>query len=196
MPSHHPAAVCIATTARKRPILVVVLSLVMFALVGCGAYITLVTATYFTRGLVLSGTLAVLFLASLGACFLGGAWRVFAAGFTLCGWGYLLLQYGPFLRTFEYRAVLPGYAPSLRDSLITTQLLDQLHVKVCRSVPIKDWSLSESDKVADAFELVPTYIAFMDIGHSLWALLFGIVGGFTALYLSRSCHPLAIQRGA
>ena len=136
------------------------LGLVLFVAVGCAA---LVHANELVASAVYSVTLLVLFVAIVRGLFGADSGRVFWLGFAIFGWGYVWLAYGEI-------QILGLGLPATR-ALATTKLLDFVYLAIWRSGP-------------DPFVADPEH--FMTIGHSLFALVFGFVGGLLSWYFHRT----------
>jgi hypothetical protein len=122
-------------------------------------------------------------LAALYAVYRKGQRRAFWAALAAFGWGYLLLAFGPWCET------------SVRPRLLTTNLLDALlpvlHPAPDMTVrlwdattgrPVNSVAFSPHGKVLSWRAMTAGTPAaarerFQDVGHSLTALLVGVLGG-------------------
>jgi hypothetical protein len=160
--------------------------------VGCAA---LVYATSLWAQLVVTATFAALLAAGVGAFYLPDKSRAFAGGFAICGWGYLLLSQQPWLENMKSdlltTAALNRLEPMLRDSK-----------QVAADSPNARYFLGSRVVAPAGHDMVPgmTYaryveltsrdrgrnisasglvaqLNFHEIGHALWAILLGCIGG-------------------
>ncbi|MEX2120580.1 MAG: hypothetical protein WD847_13380 [Pirellulales bacterium] len=135
---------------------------------GCAA---LVYATPVWARIVVTATLAALLAAGVGAFYLPDKSRAFAGGFAICGWGYLLLSQQPWLE-------------NMKGDLLTTAALNQLEPMLKDpKQPVADSPdmrvVMMQDQLRRTFRplgVVPNS-NFQQIGHSLWAILLGCIGG-------------------
>jgi hypothetical protein len=104
----------------------------------------------------------VLFVAIVRGLFGADSGRVFWLGFAIFGWGYLLVAYGEAEIELILRLGLPD-----RPALATTKLLYFVYLAIWPSGP---------DPFAGGAD------DFMTIGHSLFMLVFGFVGGLLSSY--------------
>jgi hypothetical protein len=147
----------------------------LFALVALTAVacVALPHATRVWAASVFSLTVAVLVVAAFLAAFRRGADRAYWAGFAAVGWLYLLLVFGPALRE------------TVGPALATELLLDELRERVQRR--ITDSSGMEEDDYSFLVNDVRHYSNFLPlaphfnrVGHSIWSLLFALLGGLLA----------------
>ncbi|MFI5460003.1 MAG: hypothetical protein ACHRXM_31675 [Isosphaerales bacterium] len=161
--------------------------------------------------LLFTMTIGVLVVSLLGALFHRGLARQFWAGFAVCGWFYMLLNFGPWFES----AVSPY--------LFTTACLDLIYPRVAapeRTAMVSDdvakvglaspfegppsppaniwehWTTIDNAKagffVANDFDVTRSK-PFQLIGHSVWALLFAYLGGVIARHFARlGANPSAI----
>jgi len=141
-----------------------------------------VAGTYEWADTVFTISLGVILVATLAAVFLSSASRTFWRGFCLIAWIYMFLVFGPM-------------ADELRQHLVTDRAL-----KVCQRVlaPIQ-----AAKYVRPGFELQQvgenryrtgprsnfdiwggSWEALQRTGHSVWAILLGLVGGYLAVVFS------------
>src|SRR5206468_8102648 len=111
-------------------------------------------------GVMFMATLGLLATATLGAAYRRGRSRAFYAGFALFGFGYLALALSPAIGPF----------------LATTMLLKWIYELVN---PIIGYS-QEGSLIIYLRTRTGDPEQFQRLGHSLFALLFGLVGGLTA----------------
>jgi hypothetical protein len=166
------------------------MGIVLVAAVGLAA---LVSPSPAWAGAIFLVTCVVLGLAIVGAIYRRGASRAFWVGVCVFGWGYLALltlvaNYGGGILPSP-----PSPAPQMRivwalpfPPLLTSQILSTLRVRLGPEVP----SGGEPQWQTYWNIIVPYY----QIGHALWALLAGLVGGtlariFLALPPDRSGRP-------
>lgn len=169
------------------------------ALIGlCGvAVAALRYADDLVASLVFTGTLLAFGVASLGAAFRRGLSRASYAGFAAFGFGYLALCYGPFA------------ADAVRPNLATTKLLDFVGPRINQqagdadqvvldpfdaldmlplsrqTAPGRSSSRVVSSGTPFTLTLAPSASAeFMRVGHSLFSLLIGLLGGLVARHFA------------
>jgi hypothetical protein len=164
------------------------MGIVLVAAVGMAA---LVAPSPTWAGAIFLLTCAVLGLAIVGAIYRRGASRAFWVGFCVFGWGYLALlalvaNYGVGILPFPPSPASQIAWPIPFPPLLTSQILSALRVRVGHEVPSGGgpqwqtyWNI-----------ILPYY----QIGHALWTLLAGLVGGtlariFLALPADRSRRP-------
>jgi hypothetical protein len=169
--------------------------------VGLGAlrYPNKLWASFF-----ISITLGAMVVASLGAMFHRGLPQKFCAGYTICGWLYLLMNFGPW------------FGNQVGPYLFTTACLDLIYPRVAAveqtaMVPSskgavfglgggfgattapadgiwEHWTTIDSAakgfQVANDFDVIRS-LPFQLIGHALFALLFAYLGGLTARRFAR-----------
>lgn len=144
--------------------------LVAVPLVGLGCA-ALVYATPVWARIVVTATLAALLAAGVGAFYLPDKSRAFAGGFAICGWGYLLLSQQPWLE-------------NMKGDLLTTAALNR--VEPMLKDPKQPVADSPDMRFAVAQEQIRRALrapgvvpdsSFDRIGHSLWAILLGCIGG-------------------
>jgi hypothetical protein len=146
-------------------------------------------------------TIGAMVIGSLGAVFHRGLPQKFWMGYAMCGWLYLLMNFGPWFET----AVSPY--------LFTTAVLDLIYPHVAApeqtamlengtqvfglaggfgaSAPVNIWehwtkvdSAAEQYAIANNFDVARSK-PFQLIGHSLLALLFAYIGGLIARRFAR-----------
>ncbi|HEV3164637.1 MAG TPA: hypothetical protein VGZ22_11465 [Isosphaeraceae bacterium] len=156
--------------------------MILIAITGIGmAALTHPTATW-DAGL-LTATAIVLLSAGVAAGLLRGPRRAFWVGFTVFGLGYLLLS----------------ASPEIRPRLLTTSALDYLFPMVVRQPDmtpqevtqlefaraLKRWAEGPANPSSSpALDFTGLYRDFMQIGHTLVALLFAALGGFWAQWFA------------
>jgi hypothetical protein len=156
---------------------------VVIAGVGCAA---LSYANDLWRQIVVTLAVMLLLFSTLAAVLWQRHSRAFAMGFAVSGWLYLLLAFSPTL--------------ALRDDLLTDNAVACLYEKIHeeevgqyyrpdstfgpygRTIAsgtfqrIRIWDISGASSSSN-------FLDFADIGHVLWALIVGGVGGLTASFL-------------
>jgi len=150
-----------------------------------------------------SMTIGVLVVGLLGALFHRGLPRTLWAGFGVCGWFYMLLNFGPWFES------------EVSPYLFTTACLDLIYPRVAApertamlsghvakvglaggfggppSPPANIWEhWTTIDNAAAGFVVANNFDVnrsrpFQLIGHSLWALLFACLGGVIARHFAR-----------
>ncbi len=158
------------------------LAVVFFVAVGSAA---LANATDLWRQITVTLTVVCLLLATLAAVFSRGQTRLFAGGFALTGWLYMTLA---FVTAF-----------GLRDDLLTDSVIQWLSEVIHGD----DAAVSSGQAVADFDNDGDLDLVFVGlgngtfaqqtsslsnlqaIGHALWAIIVGWLGGVVALWLRR-----------
>jgi hypothetical protein len=132
--------------------------------------------------LMFTAVLTILLFSLLAAFF--DQYKTFWIGFVVFGWGYALLAFAP------------GAWIEVRPYLFTTRLLYALHFQmhdisgsdVIRANPVMNYDRIiriPSDTGLDSWHLTSAETeCFQRIGHSLSALLHGVVGGILAMILA------------
>jgi hypothetical protein len=110
----------------------------------------------------------------------GGTVRAFYLGFALCGWLYAL------------DSVVLNTSRA-HPALLTSIVLDQSLPYVIPHVFTRDQS-GQISGVIDSYEVSTS--SYYQIGHSLWALLSALAGGFAAAYFRDRQVKCAETRGA
>jgi hypothetical protein len=126
---------------------------------------------------VFSMTLVALFIAILGAVYRPAPGRAGWLGFVIFGWGYLVLSFGP------------GFRAEIRPQLVTAPLLEWLRPRIAPIPPPGEYYVQDLSG-----QLVvrgpDTADAFRRTGHSLSAVLFGLLGALAArAFASRRVPP-------
>jgi hypothetical protein len=146
----------------------------------------LVSSSRLWADAIFSATIAFCLVAALAAFFcVNHITRDFWRGFCVIAWAYLFLTFGPWS------------VGQVRSHLITDQLLR----------PIQRWlaPLQAARYVEPGFQLRQTsensyqtgpnsrysvwggdWQATQRIGHSVWTILLGVIGGYLAVYFSKS----------
>ncbi len=160
------------------------LLVVLFAAFGSAA---VANPTNFWLQITVTLVVGTLLASTLAALFGRGAKRSFAGGFAIAGWLYFSLTFS---------AVF-----NLRHDLLTGRAIDWLQVVILhgpRSVQsVSFWSDGSwtapgvrdgTIRIWDVSALRPPdkVRCFQDIGHSLWTIVVGYVGGIAATWLGRS----------
>jgi hypothetical protein len=126
-------------------------------------------------------TLVLHFTAILGAIYRRGRDRAGCLGFALFGWAYWNLSFGPWFRA------------EIGPQLVTTPLLEYLHPKIAPVPPPgaildpdgKGWFVRGTSGRWTLWGW-DTRDAFRRTGHSLGAVLFGLMGALVALAFERA----------
>lgn len=146
-------------------------------------------------------TVGALFAALLGLIFRQRASRAFWGGFALLGWGYLLLVFGPWFKDNVSHQLLTTKLldylhPKLQRSA-NAPVTYSAFTPTMTTVPRTGWSQSGATWSANTGAAVvggntttftvraiatPVPQHFMQVGHSLWALLLASAGGLLARY--------------
>lgn len=157
------------------------------------AYIAVVV-TAFVSGterwadFVFSLSIAIILVATLAALCLRDSRRTFWRGFCLVAWIYSALVFGP------------GLAGSIRSHLVTNEILRSFHRELASIYVARDVEPGfELQRVGDnVFRTGPnksfniwraSWLANQRTGHSVWAILLGLAGGYLATYFSRPPAP-------
>ncbi len=166
-------------------------------------------------GGMLTATLGLLGVGILGTCFRKGSRRAFWAGFSLFGWGYLIVSVGPW------------FASEIEPNLITRQGLAVLHafmhegrefdratVTVGSNAPfqtiqnkladlksrgidnVKLKMSSDPNSAMSTLILTANFADFMRIGHCLFALIAGGIGGMIAAQFHKAEERLSCPDAA
>jgi hypothetical protein len=124
--------------------------------------------------LTFTATLTILLFSLLAAVF--DRHKTFWIGFAIFGWGYAILSCGP------------GARNDIRPYLFTTHLLDALHLQMngppASNEPADFDLLTALTKLDVVNRKSDESECFQRIGHSLLALLHGVVGGILAVFLA------------
>ncbi len=157
------------------------LAVVCFAAVGSAA---LADATDLWRQIIVTLTIVCLLFASLAAVFSRGRPRVFASGFALTGWVYLAIA---FVSVF-----------GLRDDLLTDKAIHWLGETIHKENQVAGASQAyadfDNDGMLDLFvsmgngtftQATKSLPNLTSIGHALWTVVVGWLGGVVALWLRR-----------
>ena len=150
------------------------------ALVGFGC-VALYNANETWATAVLFFTVVVLLVAILGAIYLQP--RAFYVGMCIFGWGYLLLTDGP------------PIGEAVKPLAATDALLDVIYKTMQHGIVVdpsgivildSDGARMINNRGPTRFaSLMPIRKHFQAVGHSLFALLFGIIGGAVGEWFSR-----------
>jgi hypothetical protein len=137
---------------------------------GCAA---LTRSTPLWASVVFTATVIVFVLATPRTLYSGGAVRAFHLGFALCGWLYLLDS--------VVMSVSQVHAPlnQVHAALLTTVVLDYSLPYVIPAVFTRNRS-GQINSVAGDYEVRKS--SYYQIGHSLWALVSSLAGGFVSVY--------------
>jgi hypothetical protein len=181
-------------------------SLTAFIVVAAIGLAALRDANDLWAGMLLLLALAAVAIAMMGAVILRGGERYWWAGFAFFGGGYLALAVGPWLSdTFQpqlgtsqvlrhaHDRMMASASPTLDDAELAE--LRQRRVEL-RSVFMQVRGRKESDPslIATKRELakvnqqlaaadaVPPFVQFQRVGHSLFTLLAGLLGGTVSVW--------------
>ena len=157
------------------------LAVVFVAAVGSAA---LANATDLWRQITLTSTVVCLLLVTLAAVFSAGRTRLFAGGSALTGWLYLMLA---FVSAF-----------GLRDDLLTDKMIQWLGETIHGDVGVVGAGQAmadfDNDGTLDLFvsmgngtfaQQTTPFPNLTSIGHALWTIIVGWLGGVVALWLRR-----------
>lgn len=162
------------------------LAVISFVALGSAA---LANATDLWRQITVTLTVICLLLATLAAVFSQGQTRLFAGGFALTGWLYLMLA---FVSAF-----------GLRDDLLTDSVIQWLGDAIHGEDGVASLGQTVADFNDDGMldlyvslgngtfsQMAPSLSNITAIGHALWAIVAGWLGGVVALWLRRkdSCE--------
>lgn len=165
---------------------------VLFAAIGCAAF---VNANDLWRQTIVTATVAALVIATLAAVVRQSQSRVFALGFAVTGWIYLVLV---FVSAFGLRddlltdkavtglfATIHGEQASQQQS-VRTVAFPPVGTRVAAGETImKLWDVSTGQAVsANAGGQKVELKNFADIGHSLWVIIVACLGGVVARVLA------------
>jgi hypothetical protein len=132
-------------------------------------------------------TIFVLLLGTLSAIFRQGNRRPFWIGFGLFGWVYLLLAFEPWADQDLAPALLSTHGIAWLESSLGNEkgqaVMNNVIVSTSHS-RIHLWNVSSGS---------PAVInpSFLQIGHSVLALLFGLFGGMVAGWMSGTAKRVA-----
>ncbi|MEX0713386.1 MAG: hypothetical protein WD278_13605 [Pirellulales bacterium] len=170
--------------------LVSLLLAVPLVALGCAA---LVYATPVWARIVVTATLAALLAAGVGAFYLPDKSRVFAGGFAICGWGYLLLSQQPWLENMKGDLLTTAALNRLEPMLPKQAVADSPDARYFLGsrvvAPARQTDMLPGVSYARYVELsrgrgrnisamgLVSQSSFHEIGHSLWAILLGCIGG-------------------
>jgi hypothetical protein len=136
------------------------------------AFAALRKPTFHAASLTMTAVLTILLFALLAAKF--GRYRTFAFGFAVFGWGYAVL------------ALAPGFWTDVRPYLIASHLLGDL-ANLLGLTNNRERSLNSNllprGSGLDAWFMTIHGERFQRIGHSLFAVLHGVFGGFLAVWI-------------
>jgi hypothetical protein len=140
--------------------------LMAFVLVSAVGLAALRNANELWEGTMLLLALAAVGMAILGAIFMRGRDRAWWIGFALFSGGYLLMTFAP------------GLSNEVRPKLGTTHLLDEVHHRLTPLVS-QDSTREQWFVFREWERNLP---ALQSVGHSLFALVAGLVGGMIAVW--------------
>jgi hypothetical protein len=118
-------------------------SLLTLTVILALAFAAVRSASPMWAGVIFSGAIAALAVATLAAIERRGRARSFARGFALCGWTYLALSCGPWLEH------------EVGPKLVTTAILEVVYPKVAQPVAGPTWGASTTSTVGFTFPNVP-----------------------------------------
>ena len=157
---------------------------VAFVSVACAA---LVYASLWWASICLTGAVIAQLAAILGVVYRRGSGRAFWLGFALLGCAYLLMAFAPGLdRVIGYR-------------LVTTKLFGLLQPKLQRTTIHSNASelalfpgegaLATVTETGRYYAPAPQWDHFQQAGHSLMAIVIGVLGGLLARYFYNTRQP-------
>jgi hypothetical protein len=138
----------------------------VFAL-GCAA---LPRSTPMWASVIFTATVVIFTLAFLRAINTDGVSRAFHIGLAICGWLYVM---DTAFRNHD------GSINNLHPALLTTVVLDRSLSHIIPDVFTRDQS-GQINGVTVEYEI--RMHSYYQIGHSLWALLSGLTGGWFAVF--------------
>jgi hypothetical protein len=125
-------------------------------------------------------TIFVLLLGTLAAIFRQGSRRPFWIGFGLFGWVYLLLAFEPWADQYVAPVLLSTHGIAWLEASVGSEkgqgVISNVIVTGNSNSMIRLWKFSNS---------------FLQIGHSVFALLFGLFGGMVAGWMSGTAKRVA-----
>ena len=158
------------------------------ALVGFGC-VALYNANEAWAGAAMGLTTFVLLVALVGACHSNS--RAFYTGACIFGWGYLILNYVPPMHeSIRPLAAMDAlldivYEPMQRDVTVDTNALNiDPHIWLKTNSHVEVSFISGPTGVIYIYRM-PIQKHFRAIGHSLFALIFAIIGGAVGQCFSR-----------
>jgi hypothetical protein len=176
-------------------------SLMSFVVVSAVGLAALRNASDLWAGMMLLAALAALGAATLGSLILRGKERCWWAGFAVFSGGYLALAVGPWFRenprpllgtthllTYAQQKIHPSpvlmnadlaSAQTAHDTLVAqfTRLKHNMRNPNNPAIIALQASLSSVDQEITVLRRTPTREQFQLVGHSLFAILAGLVGG-------------------
>jgi hypothetical protein len=155
-----------------------ILSLMAFVLVSAIGLAAVRNANEKWEGAMLLIALTAVGIAILGAVLTRGKDQAWWIGFALFSGGYLLLTFAPALS----REVV--------SKLGTTHLLEEVHYRIAPVVS----NNSNQDEWLAYREWERNLPAILSIGHSLFALLAGLLGGITAAWFHKKRETVGAQQ--
>jgi hypothetical protein len=152
---------------------------------------------------VFTGTLLFLFVSVLGVTFTRGRRRVFWGGFAIFGWGYSILALGP-----QFADLIGPHLLTSKMLMALQEVIPQFRIRAGDKVLVKwgnswyrstvlsvqngmyqihyDGYSSASDEVVPSNRIkVGEPVHFLRIGHSMFGLVFGLLGSALALRMSQ-----------
>lgn len=139
---------------------------VVFAIAICCA--ALRYASKLWASTVFTLTLGILFVGLLLAVYRRAEARAFWVGFSLLGWGYLLMVFGPWFRS------------AVHNLLLTTRMLDYIAEKLS----VSGGRVELAILLGDSWYAAP----FVVIGHLLLLLAIAFSGGMMASHFFRQAN--------
>jgi hypothetical protein len=151
-------------------------SLMAVVLVSAIGLAALRNANDWSAGIMLLVALMATGTAILGAIFLRNRERAWWTGFALFGGAYLALTFSPWLsETFRAKLATAHLIKEMYTSKFQTPLLPRVKVTEINM----DSGVTKSRWVTPT---KPSYEHFQSVGHSLFALLAGLLGGTVAVW--------------
>jgi len=152
-----------------------------------------VAGSHLWADVIFSITIAFVLVATLAAIFYTGRQRIYWRGFCIIAWIYLLLAFGPWAEG------------KVRNHLVTDQVLRPVHrlITPIHAARYVKPGFQLQQKSENTYQTGPrsefvvwggTWQMTRRIGHSAWATLLGLAGGYLAVIFSKrnTAHPPAI----
>lgn len=162
------------------------LAVILVISLGCAA---LVNASDLWAEIVVTATILGLLVATIGAVFIPGRGRVFAGGFAIFGWAYLLLVQGPWLESLKPRLLTTVAVDRLekvlqKDGQVvatapSTSMASGSWINLSNALPSRTITFTSS-----GVAVFPPH-PFQQIGQCLWTVLLACLGGVLATWFDR-----------
>lgn len=157
-------------------------SLVATTVVGI-ATASLVYATPLWATILFTAAILLALYAVVAAFLASDRRRHFWIGFAVFIWAYLLLHYSPL-----FELTRPSHSERMQynvPNLITTRLLEVVYFNALPLVHPEPQLDATGAPIPDS-TTYPTSDEYLRVGHALFSLLFGFIGGLAALYAASS----------